>query len=125
MCSRKGAEQEATFYLNRVNATQTIISLDDDPTFQNRLELQFSANPFFKVQTVAQFINRLTENPTALCLIDLDFGGEMSGVELISKYNLHDAAVLVSGRIWSDQNLMMNALVHRIRMCPKDCIQNG
>lgn len=111
------------FYdISKLESAPIVVSLDDDPEVQTRLEAMFPSSRLLKTNTEAQFTAFLLEHPNALYLIDLDFGGEIDGVTLIQKYSLVQKAILVSGRIWSDTELMKKASAIGIKMFPKDCI---
>jgi hypothetical protein len=95
------------FYDISKSDAASIVALDDDLFMKQRLELLFPDRPISVFATEDEFLKFLPENHSSLILVDYDYGGTRSGIELIVAEGLTKYAVLLSGRLTFDHQILI------------------
>lgn len=107
--------------ITRTSATK-ILALDDDSTMDRQLKGLFPEKHVETFQSEEEFIAATSRDENALALVDYDFGGSRTGLDLITEQGLTRRAVLLSGRISFDPKIRATAETNGVRMYPKECI---
>jgi len=110
------------FYdISRTSAS-SIVALDDDASIKQRLEALFPDRPVTVFANEDEFLKSLQQSDSTLALVDYDFGGARSGVDLIVAEGLARKAVLLSGRLTFDHQIRTDAQEKGVRLFPKECL---
>jgi len=104
------------------HVAKELIVLDDDTNIHEKVRRLFPEKTVFATTREDEFIKLAQEMPNALVLVDFDFGGTRSGLDLIASEPALRQGVLVSGRISFDRDLRGSALDRGVRMYPKECL---
>jgi hypothetical protein len=107
--------------ITRTKAT-TILALDDDSTMNRQLKGIFPEKNIELFQREEDFLAATLRDEAALALVDYDFGGTRTGLDLITGHGLTRRAVLLSGRIAFDPKIRASAEASGVRMYPKECL---
>lgn len=102
--------------------SKKIICLDDDTSVESRVKKMFPEREVFFTTSDKEFVQQANANPEALLLVDFDYGVFKNGIELINENNYFARAVLVSGKISFDDDLIKRATSNQIKMYPKECL---
>lgn len=103
-------------------SAKTILALDDDSTMDTQLKSLFPEKHVELFQREAEFLAATSRDENALVLVDYDFGGSQTGLDLITGHGLTRRAVLLSGRIAFDPKIRATAESSGVRMYPKECL---
>jgi signal transduction histidine kinase len=101
---------------------KTILALDDDSTMIRQLKSIFPEKHVELFQQEDEFLAATSRDDSALALVDYDFGGNRTGLDLITGHGLTRRAVLLSGRIAFDPKIRASAEASGVRMYPKECL---
>lgn len=101
---------------------RTILALDDDATMQQQLTKVFPGKQVAVFRDEHEFLRAAETDAYALPLVDYDFGGDRTGLDLIINQGLTRRAVLLSGRIAFDSKIRATAEANGVRMFPKECL---
>ena len=110
------------FYDISKSSADSIVALDDDATMKKRLEAVFPEKQIQLFATESEFLATLQNSASALALVDYDFGGPRSGLDLIVAEGLTRNAVLLSGRLTFDHKIRVDAQERGVRLFPKECL---
>lgn len=109
-----------SWFFNIANSpAKEIAVLDDDAAVHEKIRRLFSEKEVFATADEALFLNHMRAHPNALALVDFDFGGSRSGLDILSEVK---DGVLISGRISFDEKLRARAVALGSRMYPKECL---
>lgn len=104
------------------SSADTILALDDDTSMKQRLESVFPGRQVQLFSTEDAFLKTLRTDSSALALVDYDFGGTRTGIDLIIGEGLTRQAVLISGRLTFDHKIRVDAQERGVRLFPKECL---
>jgi FixJ family two-component response regulator len=103
-------------------SADSIVALDDDTSIQQRLEALFPNRNIKVFAPEDEFLKSARAAESSLVLVDYDYGGTRSGIDLILAEGLTRNAVLLSGRLSFDHQIRSTAQEQGVRLFPKECL---
>jgi signal transduction histidine kinase len=112
----------AWYFDIRNSKNNSFIILDDDLSVINTLKQVRPDAEFSITDDEKEFITSAVLNKSAFCLVDLSFGGNRNGLDLIIQEQLQSRSALFSGRISFDKDLFDYAFLNKVNLLPKESV---